>query len=195
MTIALQARYFDEAELRGFGIGSVGSNVRVSEHATLVGLQNIHLGSNVRIDSHVVILSGRGNLTVGNNVHIEPASSIVTHFGVEIGNYCTISHGVRLFTASADYSGEYFTNIFPDDKYQVSKGGPITLHDHVIIGGNSVVMPGTEIGEGAAVGALSFVRHSIDGWAIYGGNPLKRLGDRTTHIRELAAQIEAENVD
>jgi len=161
----------------------------------MVGLRNIHLGSNIRIDSHVVILSGRGTLTVGNNVHIEPASSIVTHFGVEIGNYCTISHGVRLFTASADYSGEYFTNIFPDGKYQEPKGGPITIHDHVIVGGNSVVMPGTEIGEGAAIGALSFVRHSIDGWAIYGGNPLKRLGDRKTHIRELAAQIESENID
>jgi acetyltransferase-like isoleucine patch superfamily enzyme len=195
MTIPLQSRYFDEAELRAFGIGNVGTNVRVSEHATLVGLQNIHLGSNIRIDSHVVILSGRGTLTVGNNVHIEPASSIVAHFGVEIGNYCTISHGVRLFTASADYSGEYFTNVFPDGKYQVPKGGRITIHDHVIVGGNSVVMPGTEIGEGAAVGALSFVRYSIKGWAIYGGNPLKRIGDRTTHIRDLAARIEAENAD
>jgi len=195
MTIPLQSRYFDEVELRAFGIGSVGSNVRVSEHATLVGLQNIHLSSNIRIDSHVVILSARGNLTVGNNVHIEPASSIITHFGIEIGNYCTISHGVRLFTASADYSGEHFTNVFPDDKYQLSKGGPIILHDHVIIGGNSVVMPGTEIGEGAAVGALSFVRHSIDGWAIYGGNPLKRLGDRTTHIRDMAAHIESGNLN
>jgi galactoside O-acetyltransferase len=195
MTMALQSHYFEEDELRGFGIGSVGTNVRVSEHATLVGLQNIHLGSNIRIDSHVVILSGRGTLTVGNNVHIEPASSIVTHFGVKIGNYCTISHGVRLFTASADYSGAHFTNAFPDDNYQVPKGGPITLHDHVIIGGNSVVMPGSEIGEGAAIGALSFVRHSIDGWAIYGGNPLKRLGNRTTHIRDMAARIEDANLN
>jgi len=195
MTIPLQSRYFDEAELRAFGIWNVGTNVRVSQHATFVGLQNIYLGSNIRIDSHVVIVSGRATLTVGNNVYIEPASSIVTHFGVEIGNYCTISHGVRLFTASADYSGEYFTNIVPDSKYQEPKGAPIIIHDHVIVGGNSVVMPGTEIGEGAAIGALSFVRHSIDGWAIYGGNPLKRIGDRKTHIRDLAARIEAESVD
>ena len=90
---------------------------------------------------------------------------------------------------------QYFTNVFPSDGFQVPKGGPITLHDHVIIGGNSVVMPGTEIGEGAAVGALSFVRHSIEGWAIYGGNPLQRIGDRMTHIKDLAAQIEAGSVD
>jgi len=195
MNMRLQSRYFDEVELRSFGIGGVGSNVRVSEHATLVGLQNIYLGSNIRIDSHVVILSGRGKLTVGSNVHIEPASSIVSHFGVEIGNYCTISHGVRLFTASADYSGVHFTNTFPNNGYQAPIEGSIVLHNHVIIGGNSVVMPGTEIGEGAAIGALSFVRHSIDGWAIYGGNPLKRLGDRKKNIREMAMQIDIQSAD
>lgn len=89
----LQARYFDEIDLRKMGIAQVGSNVRISEHATIVGLENVYLGNNIRIDSYVVILAKRGQLKIGNNVHIEPSSSIVCHYGVEIGNYCTISHG------------------------------------------------------------------------------------------------------
>lgn len=189
MIEGLQSQYLDEEELRRLGVGSVGSNVRVSEHATIVGLANVSLGSNIRIDSHVVILSRRGEFRVGDNVHIEPASSIVAHRGVTLGSYCTISHGVRLFTESADYSGASFTNVFPDGRFSNPKAGAIVVGNHVIIGGNSVVMPGVEVGEGAAIGALSFVRNSVEGWSIYAGNPLRRLGDRSTEIREIAEKM------
>lgn len=187
----LQSRYLNERDLLSLGIRFVGTNVLVSEHATIVGLENIQIGSNVRIDSHVVILSKRGLTTIGNNVHIEPASSIVAHRGVSLGNYVTLSHGVRLYTESADYSGASFTNVFPDGRFLNPKGGPIRIGDHVIIGGNSVVMPNVTVGEGAAVGALSFVRESIDGWAIYAGNPLRRLSDRSREICEIARRIES----
>lgn len=194
MIEGLQSRYLNENDLRKLGIKSVGSNVQVSEHATIVGLQNVTLGNNIRIDSHVVILSRRGQFSVGNNVHIEPSSSIVAHHGISIGSYCTLSHGVRLFTASADYSGESFHNVFPDGSHQNPKVGAIDIRDHVIIGGNSVVMPGVILGEGAAIGALSFVRSSVSEWGIYAGNPLKRLGDRSTRIREIARRIEFGNL-
>ena len=190
LEIGLQSRYLNETELRAAGMASVGQNVQVSEHATLVGIENMRLGNNIRVDSHVVILSRRGPLHIGNNVHLEPSSSIVSHNGVTIGNYCTVSHGVRLFTASADYSGRWFTNAFPDPSFQQPKEGPITIEDRVIIGGNSVVMPGVTVGEGAAVGALSFIRKSVDGWRIYGGNPLRDLGPRSRDILEIAAKIE-----
>ena len=186
----LESHYLDENELADLGIASVGKNVRVSEDAIIIGLENISLGSNIRIDSYNVILSKRGKFVVGNNVHIEPSSSIVTHFGVEIGNFCTISHGSRLYTASANYSGDYFTNVFPEAKYQVPKTGQIILEDHVMIGGNCVIMPGVTLGEGAAIGALSFIRKSVEGWAIYGGNPLKRLGDRKKTIKDIANSFE-----
>jgi acetyltransferase-like isoleucine patch superfamily enzyme len=191
MSTPLQSRYYDENELKVLGIKSVGRNVLVSEHATLVGLGNISLGSNVRIDSHVVILAARGILGIGNNVHIEPSASIVAHFPVQIGNFCTISHGVRLFTASADYSGNHFTNVFPSKNYQDPLTGPITIMDHVIIGGNSVVMPNLVISEGAAIGALSFVKNSLEGWTIYGGNPLRTIKTRSKGVLDLAREIES----
>jgi len=189
LTSAFDTHYWNEAELRDAGIGSVGFNVRVSERATVVGLANIHLGSNIRVDSYVSLLCGRGPLQVGDNVHIEPSSSLVSHHGVEIGNYCTISHGVRLFTASADYSGESFTNAFPLQTLQSPKTGKIVLHDHVILGANSVVMPDVSIGLGAAIGALSFVRQSVPAWGIYAGNPLRYVGPRSQKILQLAQNL------
>ncbi len=181
--------YYSENELLKLGIGKVGKNVRISSLATVVGIENLFLGSNIRIDSYVVILASRGELHIGNNVHIEPSSSIVAHNGIYISDYCTISHGVRLFTASADYSGDYFTNSFPDPKFQNPISGKIEIYNHVIIGANSVVMPNLVINEGAAIGALSFVRESIDGWKIYGGNPLKVLKQRNKNVNKLSVNL------
>lgn len=188
-----ESRYLQSNELRQHGFKSIGENVQISDKAIVVGPQNISIGSNVRIDSNVVILSRRGELRIGSNVHIEPHSSLVAHFGIQIGNFCTISHGVRLFTASANYNGDYFTNVFPADKYQVPFTGKIMLEDHVIVGANSVVLPGVVLSEGAAIGALSFVRTSLPGWTVYGGNPIRRISSRNTNIRDIGISLLEEN--
>ena len=179
------SQYYSSQDLKRLGIGSVGNNVQISKDCVLTGIQNVEIGNNVRIDSYNIILANRGFLKIGSNVHIEPSSSIIAHFGISIGDFCTLSHGVRLFTASADYSGNFFTNAFPEDKFQNPYSGSIEISNHVIIGANSVVMPNLSIKEGAAVGAMSFVRHSLDAWKIYGGNPLRTIRNREMSIKHL----------
>lgn len=188
-------KYLNSQDLIKLGIKGVGTNVEISEQCNITGLENIVIGSNVRIDSNNIILAKRGYLSIGSNVHIEPGSSIVAHSGITIGDFCTISHGVRLFTASANYNGEFLTNIFPDRKFQNPIVGPISIKNHVIIGGNSVVMPNLVINEGAAIGALSFVRHSLDGWKIYGGNPLRVIRNRDTTIKNLGEELINNSID
>jgi len=185
--------YYTSSDLRKLGIKSVGENVRISKKAEIVGLENIKIGRNVRIDSFVVLLCGRGELQIGSNVHIEPLASIVSHHGIYIGDFCTISHGVRLFTASANYGGEYFTNGFPNNEFQKPIIGSIVLGNHVIIGANSVVLPNLKLGDGVGVGALSFVRQSLEPWTIFAGNPLRELGKRARNIERIGDSIT--NVD
>lgn len=45
-----------------------------------------------------------------------------------------------------------------------------------LIGGNSVILPGVTIGEGASVGAGSVVTKDLEPWGVYVGN--KRIGWR-----------------
>jgi acetyltransferase-like isoleucine patch superfamily enzyme len=180
------SQYYTSQDLNKMGIRSVGENVQVSKDCVITGLGNISIGSNVRIDSYNILLAQRGWLEIGSNVHIEPMSSLVAHHGISIGSFCTVSHGVRLFTASANYDGHYFTNVFPNRDLQKPKVGPIIIRDHVIIGANSVIMPDLTLHEGAAVGALSFIRETLDGWMIYGGNPLKTIAHRETKIKSIA---------
>ena len=188
------SEYLNSRDLRKLGIKRVGENVEVSKECVITGIENISIGNNVRIDSFSIILAKRGWLEIGSNVHIEPFNSIVAHFGISLGDFCTISHGVRLFTASADYNGEYFTNVFPNRKYQKPYSGEIRLESHVIVGANSVVMPNLTIHEGAAVGALSFVRRSLSSWTVYGGNPLKTIKPRSQKIKEIANSIHKKDV-
>ena len=56
--------------------------------------------------------------------------------------------------------------------------GKIDICDQVIIGSNSVLIGKRTIGEGATIGALSFVKSDLKPWSVYAGNPIKLIKDR-----------------
>jgi acetyltransferase-like isoleucine patch superfamily enzyme len=51
-------------------------------------------------------------------------------------------------------------------------------------------MPNLTIAKGAAIGALSFVRSSLEGWAIYAGNPLKKIRSRDKEIESIGNRLQ-----
>ena len=55
-------------------------------------------------------------------------------------------------------------------------GGPLNVGNDVYIGANCVIMPVT-VGEGAIIGAGSFVNKDLDPWGIYAGSPAKKIGE------------------
>jgi acetyltransferase-like isoleucine patch superfamily enzyme len=84
-----------------------------------------------------------------------------------IGKWCDISSGVHIYTHSTHLrcteAGEKVV-------------GPVTLGDHVFLGANSVVLPGTKIGHHSIVGALSVVKGEFPPHSLIVGAPaqLKR---------------------
>ena len=58
------------------------------------------------------------------------------------------------------------------------------LKKYVILGCNTVVLPGVTIEEGTAIGALSLVSKSLPEYGIYGGNPLKFIKERTKGMKK-----------
>ena len=61
----------------------------------------------------------------------------------------------------------------------------VILNEHVIIGSGSVLLPGVELGQGAAVGALSLVNVNLLPWSIYAGSPIKKLNSRSKNLLKL----------
>ena len=174
----LNLGYFSHDELQSCKFRDLGSNVYISKKATIIGEQNISIGNNVRIDDNCVIVADRGDLKIGNYVHIGSSSHITCAGNIEMRDFSSISQGVKLYSVSDDYSGASLTNSTIPLDFKSEELGKITLGKHVIVGSGSVVLPGVFIGDGAAVGALSLVTLDLKPWGIYHGNPARFIRPR-----------------
>lgn len=100
-------------------------------------------------------------LTLGEFTDIGYGTYIQAEAGIIIGKHCQIGAHCAIYTVST-IDG---------------KSGPIYLAPYSCIGAGSVVMPGVRVGEGAIIGALSFVNRSIPARQVWGGNPIHYLKD------------------
>jgi galactoside O-acetyltransferase len=93
-------------------------------------------------------------------------------------NFAGLAPGVKIFTGSDDYSGMKLTNPTLPKQYIGGPSGKVVLQRHVIIGANTVILPGCELGIGTSVGAQSLVTKSLKPWGVYFGSPVRRLKER-----------------
>ncbi|WP_348528381.1 acyltransferase [Methanothrix sp.] len=82
---------------------------------------------------------------------------------IRIGDNCNITGGTILLTHDSG----------PTVFGKPMKVGPITIHDNVFIGMDTVVLPGVEIGPNAVVGANAVVTHDIPPNSIAAGVPAR----------------------
>jgi acetyltransferase-like isoleucine patch superfamily enzyme len=80
---------------------------------------------------------------------------------------------VVIFSAGHDYS---FLDL-PDIS------APVVICRHAWIGGNTTILPGVIIGEGAVVGAGSVVTKNIPAYSVAVGNPTKVIKNRSLNNR------------
>lgn len=182
--------YWNTEELRKFGFKFVGENVLIAKNTTIIGISNISLGNNIRIDGYTVINANSGYLNLGNFIHIGGGCHLACAGGIEFRNYSGISQGVKIYSASDDYSGHFMTNPLVPSEFTNVNYGLVTLHEHVIVGSGSVILPGLTLLEGTAVGALTLVNKSIGPWGIYSGAPAKLIKARSKEILEKRVLLE-----
>lgn len=186
---SLDAGFFDESDLRLMGIKRVGNNVKVSKVATVIGLGNIEIGDNVRIDDFTIIVANGGWVNIGSFVHIAAHCVISGANGIHLADFSGLSHGVKVYSATDDYSGISMTNPLVPEKYKKTIKGAVDIGKHAIVGAGSVVLPNTEITEGCSIGALSLVKGRLQPWSIYFGCPVKRLKSRPKEILDLEEKL------
>jgi maltose O-acetyltransferase len=96
---------------------------------------------------HYSVVYGEGGVTIGERVLV--------------GNHCLI--------ASTTHHYEGRTPIAA----QGMREAPVFIGDDAWIGGHAIIEPGVRIGEGAIVGAHSYVKHDVPDYAVVGGVPAR----------------------
>jgi len=184
--------YYDENELKNEGFRSLGTNVKIAKNCTILGLENMSIGDNVRIDGYCSIIAiGECEVRIGSFVHIGAYCLLIGGDGIEMRDFSGLSHGVRIYSRSDDYTGKSLTNPTVPEKFTNITRGRVLLERHVIIGSDTVVLPRVTIGEGSSVGALSLVTKDLASWGVYWGCPAKKLKNRSKKLLELENELMA----
>ena len=172
----------DRATVKGMDFSSVGENVVISDRASFYNCAKISLGNNVRIDDFCVLSAGEGGIVIGSYVHVAVYSSLIGAGMITLSDFCNISSRVAIYSSNDDYSGASMTNPMVPSQYTNVSHADVYLGRHVIVGSGTVIVPGTTLGDGAAVGALSLVNQDCRSFGIYAGVPATYIKDRQRNL-------------
>lgn len=158
------------------------------------------LGRNVTTGIYVPWIQGKGELEVGDDVHVSGKLSVnfAARFTARprlvIGARTDIAHDCRIVVGKEVVIGEGVelaggvtirdSGGHPADPARRAAGAapdeadvkPVAIHDNAWVGSNVLILPGSVVGEGSIVSAHSVVSGTVAPYTIVAGNPARRIG-------------------
>lgn len=166
-----------------------GKNVRVYNLSKIINPQYAMLDDHCIIYDYTFI-DAQKSFKLGKYSEITWHCLIEGASFVHIGDRCFLGPGTKILGSTYKFDGYYSVQHLPNGTSEVRYGG-VTIKDDAYIGANCVIMPGVTIGEGALIGACSFVNRDVEPWSIYLGSPARKIRDREKPTEERKAIIEA----
>jgi acetyltransferase-like isoleucine patch superfamily enzyme len=114
------------------------------------------------------------SIRIGDRVFIGRGVEFNVHGSIQIADDSGIGSGCVL--ADHNHGTAVINSRMRDQPAEIA---PIRIGRDVIVGVNSVILKGVEIGDGAVVAAGSVVTKSIPVNEIWGGNPARKIRDRS----------------
>lgn len=130
-------------------------------------------GSNIYDSSYVI-----GDVKVGENCWIGMFTILDGSGGLSIGNQCTISAGVHI------YSHDNVKATLSNNKLPIERM-PVSIGNNVYVGPHSVIAKNVTLGNFVVVAAQSFVNKSFPDFAIIAGTPAKQIGEVIINENEI----------
>jgi dTDP-4-amino-4,6-dideoxy-D-glucose acyltransferase len=154
-----------------------GEGVKIYPLAKLAFPHVIELGQYCKIRDFVFIFAGQG-VSIGEYSDMQPHSVIWGGGATIIGDRVSVGPGTVLLSAVYSHAkGLKMVDGLPDGS-TTALYGKLTIGNDVYIGANCSLMPNIIIGEGAVVGAGSFVNKDVEPWTIVVGSPARKIGVR-----------------
>lgn len=128
-------------------------------------------GVNVRINQPFFVDYGC-HILVGSHSLINMNCTLLDTGNITIGHHTLIGPDVKIYTATHPiHAKERFFMDEHGDPAIRTRTAPVTIGNHVWIGGGTVILPGVTIGDGAVIGAGSVVKDSVPAGMLACGNP------------------------
>lgn len=153
-------------------------------------LKKFHHQRNIIIDKKNLIKTKKASLDAikGNNIIVMDDSFIdsnsrignYTYIGCNcfitkalIGNYVSIANGVSIGMGEHDLNKLSTNSLFYSSPYEELTKKDCIIANDVWIGVNSIIRRGIKIGNGAVIGANSFVNKDVPDYTVVVGSPAK----------------------
>ncbi|MEK7533882.1 MAG: DapH/DapD/GlmU-related protein [Patescibacteria group bacterium] len=129
------------------------AGIKIGKGSTLHTGTRFYNPSNIEIGQDSII--GEGTVLDGRDKLI-------------IGNHVDIASEVMIYNSEHDVQSDDFRAVT----------APVIIEDYVFIGPRAIILPGVKIGKGAVIGAGAVVTKAVKSFAIVGGVPAQKIGER-----------------
>lgn len=129
-------------------------------------------GSHVYAFAIIRAVGGQGDVTIGEDCHINPHCVLYSGSGITIGNHVLLAPHVCVVPANHSFQRRDIP--IAKQGFIPSKGG-VVIEDDVWIGAQTVLLDGAYIERGAIVGAGSVVGCRVPAFSVWGGAPARQL--------------------
>jgi acetyltransferase-like isoleucine patch superfamily enzyme len=158
---------------RAYRFDSAGPRCALGRNVRFWGPVRIHMGERSALLDDVIV-SGAGELRLGDRSSVGHGSVIVARERIEIGRDVMIAG--YCYVLDVDHGMDPAAGVAMKD--QDLRIAPVRIGDDVWIGAHSVILRGVTIGDGAVVAARSVVTRDVPAGMVVGGNPAREIRER-----------------
>ncbi|VAW52097.1 hypothetical protein MNBD_GAMMA05-629 [hydrothermal vent metagenome] len=134
-------------------------------------IYGLKLGKSSNIHFGVTLLSP-WRIKIGDNCNVQMHCLLDGRGNLIIHNNVDITLGVKIFTEQHNINSANYDTVKKE----------VVLHDNVVIGSYSLILPGVTVSEGAVIAAGSVVPKDIPEYVMAAGNPAIVKSDRNKEI-------------
>lgn len=166
-----------------------GQDVHIYPLAKICKPEVVELEDFCRIADFVFIWGGLG-VHVGKYSDLQPHVTIWGGGETIIGDFVSVAVGTVLLSAVYSHKeGLRMVDHLPEG-HSRALYGKVVIGKDAYIGANCTIMPNLTVGEGAVIGAHSFVNKDVEPWSICVGSPCRKIGERSRVTVRLPSESE-----